>query len=289
MSTTFSVTAFKNQTINMLTGFTASATPMGYINFYNGTQAVDPSTTPTGTLEFASYSSAPGISAQMSSSGGGVSQLSVLRGPTTPASALTCSSITTARIYNTSGTAVIDTTATAAGGGGGVIIDSVNAVAGVGSTVQAFSFKLPLNNGGTMSMNATLVDRMVDLWTGAASVVPEMGKNTNGQCLLQLYSGSAPASADLVATGTLLASIPLGSTNIWATAAGGAAALSSFPSVTAVGTGTVGYARLVKSYGAFTFIIQGSAGTAATDFVVSTVSLTSGVTSVALNEATISI
>lgn len=289
MATTFATVAFKNQTINMLTGVTASPIPLGAVVPYNGSQAADPSSVISGSVVFSSYGSAPNISTHMSAAGGGISQLTNSRQPVTPASALTVSALTFARIYNTSGQACIDASVSAAGGGGSVILDSIDSVAGVGVIVQAFSLKLPLNNGGSLSMNAALVDRLVDLWCGNATVVPEMGKNTNGQCLFRVYSGAAPTSADLPPTGTLLLSTALGGTNIWATASGGSSALVSNPASTALATGTAGYARLVKSYGALTYIIQGSVGTAATDFVISTVDLTSGVTSVALNEATISI
>jgi hypothetical protein len=206
MATTFHTVNFKNKTIDMLTGITAATTPIGFVNAYNGVQAADPSAVPAGAFVFAAATSGPNLNTQMSFSGQGVSQLATPRGPTTPANALTTSTITTARIFTTASAAIIDVVATLGGGGGGIILDTLNAVAGVGYTVTAFSLKLPLNNGGTLSMNAPLVDRLVDLWGGASSTVPEMGKNTNGQCLFQVYTGAAPASADLPATGTLLVS-----------------------------------------------------------------------------------
>lgn len=289
MATTFHVTNFKNLLINMLTGISASPTPIGFINPYNGAQAVDPSAAPAGTFVFASVANAPNLSGNLSFSGQGISQLTTQRAPVSAAGAATVSTITSARIFTTGQVAIIDVVASLSGGGGGVILDTLNSVAGIGAIVQAFSLKLPLNNGGTFSMNAALVDRLVDLWGGNSSTVPELGKNTSGQCLFNVYSGAAPASADLPATGTLLLSTVLGSTNIWAAAAAGSATLSSFPASTAVASGTAGYARMIKSFGAFTFIMQGSVGTAATDFVISTTALTSGVTSVSLNEATISI
>lgn len=289
MATTFSVTGFKNKTIDMLTGITASATPIGYVNPYNGVQTADPSTAPAGTFVFASVTNAPNLNTKMTFSGQGVSTLEAYVAPTSMAGAATVNTLTTARIFTTGSVAIIDVVASTTGGGGGVILDTLNSVAGVGCIVQNFALKLPLNNGGTLSMNAPLVDRLVDLWCGGVATVPELGKNTNGQCLFNVYTGAAPASADLPATGTLLVSTALGATNIWSAAAGGSATLASTPTSTAVGTGTAGYARLIKSYGNFTFIIQGSVGTAATDFVISTTAITSGVTSVVLNEATVSI
>ena len=289
MASTFHVTNFLNKTVDMLTGVTTSATPIGYVNAYNGAQTANPADTPAGTFVFATVANAPNLNADMSFAGQGISALQASVAPTTASGAATVSTLTTARIFTTGQVAIIDTTATLIGGGGGAILNTLNPLAGVGFNVDAFSLKFPLNNGGTLSTNAALTDRLVDLWAGTASVVPEMGKNTNGQCLFQVYSGSAPASADLAATGTLLVSTALGGTNIWATASGGSSALVSNPSSLAVGTGTAGYARLTKSYGAFTFIIQGSVGTTATDFVTNTTSITSGVTTVTLNEATISL
>jgi hypothetical protein len=289
MATTVHITNFENKVIDLLTGISTATTPIGYINAYNGAQAADPSVAPAGTFVFATVSQAPNLNTKMTFAGQGVSQLSTVVPPTTPGGAATVSTITTARIFTTSQLPILDVTATLVGGGGGIILNTLNSLVGVGYNVDAFAIKLPLNNGGTLSWNAALVDRMINMWAGTSAVSPEMGKNTNGQCLFQVYSGAAPASADLPATGTLLVSTALGGTNIWATASGGSAALVSNPSSLAVGTGTAGYARMVKSYGSLTFIIQGSVGTAATDFVISTTSITSGVTTVDLNEATLSI
>lgn len=289
MATTFHTVQFKNKTLDLLTGVSTSATPIFYANPYNGAQAADPSFAPVGAFEFAAATSGPNLNTQMTASGGGISQLSAARSPTTPANALSTASITTVRLFNTSSQALIDVVASVAGGGGGIILDSLNANAGVGSIVKAFSLKLPLNNGGTFSMNAQLVDRLVDLWGGASSQTPYMGINTSGTSAFQLWDGTAPASADLPATGNLLLTTNLGGANIWAAASGGAAALASFPASTALYTSTPTYARLTKTFGAFTFVMQGSVGTAATDFVVSTMTLVAGVTSVALNEATISL
>lgn len=289
MATTFHVVNFKNKTLDMLTGVTATATPIYYVNPYNGVQAADPSVTPAGTFEFAAPTSGPNLNTKMSAAGGGISQLATYVQPTTPASALSVSALTTARLFTSGSAALIDVVASLSGGGGGIILDSLTSSAGVGNTVQAFSLKFPFNNGGTLSMSASLVDRMVDLWGGAATVVPEMGKNTNGACALLIYSGTAPATADAPATGSLLASISVGSTNAWNAASGGACSLAATLSATASGTGTAGYARLVKNYGALTYTIQGSVGTAATDFTINTTALTSGVTTVSLTEATITL
>lgn len=289
MAITFHVANFKNKTLDMLTGVTATATPIYYVNPYNGAQVADPSIAPAGAYEFAAATSGPNLNTSMSAAGGGISQLARKVPPTTPANALSTASITTCRLYTSASLPLIDVVASTVGGGGEIILDSLTAAAGIGSRVDAFSLKLPFNNGGTLSMSASLVNRMIDLWCGGASVVPEMGKNTNGACALYIYSGAAPATADTDATGSLLATISLGSTNAWNAASGGACSLAASLSATASGTGTAGYARLVKTYGAIQYTIQGSVGTAGTDFTIDTTSLTSGVTSVSLTEATITL
>jgi hypothetical protein len=289
MATTFHVVNFKNKTLDMLTGVSASTTPIGYVVPYNGVQPADPSVAPAGTAEFASYSYGPNLNTRMAASGGGISQLSAYTQPTTPAQAASVATLTFARIYTTGGVAILDCPASTTGGGGSIILDSLTSSAGVGNVVQAFSLKMPINNGGTLMLSASLMDRLVDIWGGGSSVVPQMGVNTNGAVGLYLYSGAAPATADAPATGSLLATISFGGTNTWNAASGGGASLAATPSATASGTGTVGYARLIKTYGANTFTIQGSVGTTATDFVINTTALTSGVTTVTLTEATISL
>lgn len=289
MATTFHTVNFKNKTIDMLTGVTASATPIYYVNPYNGAQAADPSLAPAGSFEFAAPTSGPNLNTKLSAAGGGIATLATNVPPTTPANALSTAAITTARLYTSSSAALIDVVASTTGGGGGMILDSLTASAGIGSIVQAFSLSLPFNNGGTLSMSASLVDRLVDLWTGASSVVTELGKNTNGASALLIYSGSAPATADAPATGSLLATISFGGTNIWNAASGGAASLAATVSALASGTGTAGYGRLIKTYGTNVYTLQGSIGTAATDFVINTTALTAATTTVSLTECTISI
>jgi hypothetical protein len=288
MATTFHVTNFKNKTIDWLTGINSSVTPLAYVVPYNGVQPADPSVVPAGTAEFSSYSYGPNMNTKLSAAGAGISQLATYVPPTTPSQAAAVSTLTFARIYTTGGVAVVDVDVSLSGGGGALILDSLTSTVAVGNTVRAFSFKIPFTSG-TIALSASLANRLVDMWCGASSTIPQLGINTNGASNLLLYSGAAPATADAPATGTLLATIGIGASNIWAAASGGAAALAATPSALASGTGTAGYARLVKTYGAVTYTLQGSVGTAATDFVVDTVTLTSGVTTVTLTQATISL
>ncbi len=295
MATTFATVAFKNKTIDWLTGLNASNTPIGpIIPFYQAVQPTDPSTAISGSPSFtaAEYASAPSVNGHMSVASGGISQLANSRPPVTPANADTVgTNMNYARIYSTAGTALID--CSYATSGAGVNGDSLLSSVGVGNIITGFAFKLPADNGGTLKLNGALINRMVDLWTGnQTTAVPYMGATTSGACSLMLYSGSAPASADAVATGNLVANIILDGTNIWAAAAGGAAALTgTLRNALGLTADTIGYARLVKTYtGGQIFVIQGAVSTTTntSDFVLST--LTPGVGgTVTLNEATISI
>lgn len=289
MATTFHVTNFKNKLLDMLTGQSTSATPFGPVNFYNGVQPADPSATPAGAAVFASIANGPNVNTKMGSAGAGITQLGVAVAPTTPSGAAGVSSLTFARLNSTGSAPLIDTSLSLAGGGGGAIVDTLTSAAGVGPTLQALGFKIPTSLG-TVLLSLSLANRIADLWGGAASVVPSMGNTTNGSSTLSIYSGSAPASADVPATGTLLAQFNMTGTNLWAAASGGAIALNGAgPSVTPIGTGTATYYRLVKNNGLFTFTIQGSVGTSSSDLLVSTTSCTSGSGSIQITDGTISV
>lgn len=295
MATTFHTTNFKNKTIDWLTGLNASNTPIGpIIPFYAVSQPADPSVALPATSCFtaAEYGSAPSVNTHMSTASGGVSQLVNNRAPVTPANADTVgTNMNYARIFTTGGLPLIDCSYSTTGAG--VNGSSLLSSAGVGVDIVGFAFKLPADNGGTLKLNAALINRLVDLWMGnQTTAVPYMGITTSGACSLMLYSGSAPASADAVATGNLVANIPLDGTNIWAAAAGGAAALTgTLRTALGLTADTIGYARLVKNYtGGQVFVIQGSVATTPTtsDFLLNT--LTPGIGgTVQLNEATISI
>lgn len=291
MATTFSVVAFKNATLDALTGVAAAPSPFASANPYNGAQAANPDTAPAGSFEFVANANAPALTGTMVAAVDGISVISGSIAPVSPGSALATASITTVRISDASDVGLVDVVASVSGGGGGIILDSLTAVVAVGSTIEAFSFSLPLNNGGTVKVNSALATQLVALWCSASGVSPKMGINTSGGCVLNLYEsgGSPPSTADAAAVGTLLASITIGASNIWAAASGGSVALAANPSVLASASGTADYARLVKTYGTETFVIQGSAGLAATDFVFDYVTLVSGVTTVTLTEATISL
>ena len=263
---------------------------MAYVQAWNGAQPGDPSATPVGSAEFASIANAPTVLGKMSAAGGGVTQLGSPASPNTPAGAAALSGITFVRVYDGSSLPLIDTTASLAGGGGGAILDSLTSNAGVGNVLQAFSLKMP-NALNTLMLSQSLADRLVDVWANSGNTAPQMGINTGGGSTITLYGGTVPSSAD-AAAGTALATYSMGATNLWGAAAGGAVSLAAAgPTATASATGTATYFRMVKTLGAFTFTFQGTVGTVsgASDMILNTVALTSGVTSVQITDFTISI
>jgi hypothetical protein len=291
MGTTFHVTNFKNKLLNMLTGTDTSATPFSFVNFFNGAQPADPSVTPVGAAVFASISQGPSVSGRMTAAGGGILQLSTPTAPGTPAGAAGVASLTFARLYNASQVALIDAVVSLSGGGGGVILDTLSPSAGVGPTLQALGFQMPLSLS-TLSLSLSLANRLADVWGGGSSTTPNMGNVTGGSSTLSVFTGSAPASADAPSTGTLLAQFNMSSTNLWASASGGGVALNGVgPSVTPVGTGTIGYWRMVKNNGSFIFTMQGTCGVASGsgDMLFSVSSVTSGSGSLQVTDASITI
>lgn len=96
----------------------------------------------------------------------------------------------------------------------------------------------------------------------------------SGPATLEIRTGSQPANADAAASGTLLATLTLNDPA--GAQSGGVITMSVSPAVTAtaVATGTAGWARLKDSTGAT--VLDGSVGTAATDFIIDSTSITSG-------------
>lgn len=273
MPTTFNP-VFKNQLIDSLTG-RAATIQLYYIQPWNGAQPADPATAPTGSSPFTAYNTSVIIGTFMSAPGMGVSQLAA---PKSAIASSTVGSLTFARIYNTSGVGMIDTPVSLAGGGGGVILNTLNASSGVGLAVDKFSFKMPQSNG-TIQLNADVVNGLA-----SAFCVTPFNVALGTSASINVYSGAAPANADMAATGTLLVSFTTGTTSPWNVAAGGAAGLTANLTAAAVATGTAGYVRIVKN----ALALQGSVGTSAADFILDTVSIVSGAT-ITLSEATISI
>lgn len=264
MATTFAAT-FKNKTIDSLTG-RATTTLLGYAQFYNGAQPAAPSDAPAGSPVFSSYSGSVPFSTFMSQPAGGISALSQSR---SAAATSAVSSITFSRLYDTSGTAQIDVVASLVGGGGGIIVPSLTSSAGIAYVVDALSLKLP-NNLGSVYLNNNLRDALVSAWCVTAANVA-----AGSSAVINVYSGSVPADANAAATGTLLVSFTTAAAGAsWNTASGGSAALvSNLAAVAGAGSATTAtYARMVKG----SYVLQGTVGTSGTDFVMDSVTITSG-------------
>lgn len=262
-----------------------------YCNFYNGAQPASPADTPAGSAVWSSAAAGVNISSVMSSPSGGVSSLASSRVGASQASAAGVGSLTFARFASFNGSSYIgciDVPVSLSGGGGGAIIGSLTSVAGVGPTLVSYSIKIPFSLG-TLAIGSVLASYIAGMFTGLNYTPLYMGANTIGASVIDIYSGSPPATADGAATGTLLCTITLGATQIWAAASGGTAALAVQPSATSLASGTIGYARLKKTIGGHDYVIQGTAGSSGTDFVFNVSSTTGTSTTVTLISAPLSI
>ena len=193
------------------------------------------------------------------------------------------------RVYSSGQSALMDIPVSLVGGGGGMILSTLTSIVSTAMSINAFSIKVPTSHGATLKINTAMANKMAEALTGVSSTAIEIGKSTGGACTWVLYSGAPPATADLAATGSVLATFTMNTTNVFQTAVAGSAALTgSLTPVTASGTGTVGYCRISKTLGGATCVIQGTAGISGTDFLVNTVDLVAATTSVTITDATVS-
>lgn len=264
MATNFAIT-WKNKTIDSLLGRASNTSILAYLNGYAGAIVADP-TTAVSLLQPTVTSGAP-LGSSMSQPAVGVSSLGVSK--LTSATGVVAMTLGNGRIFDAGQIAQIDTTATVAGGGGGVICPTLTSSAGVVFQFDQFSLKMP-SSLGTVFFNDALRDALVSMWTVLAANV---GLGNAG--VISIYSGTAPANANLAATGTLLWSVTVAATGAsWNAASGGSAALVSSLAAAAVATGTATYARFVK--GGYT--LQGTVGTAAADFIVDNTTMVNATT-----------
>ncbi len=109
--------------------------------------------------------------------------------------------------------------------------------------------------------------------------------NTGGAGTIKIYTGSQPATADIAASGTLLATFTLDNPG-FGTASGGTVTLNGTPrTVAASNTGTAGWFRIASGGGST--ILDGSVGTSGNQINLNTTSITSGV-NVTITSGTIS-
>lgn len=117
-----------------------------------------------------------------------------------------------------------------------------------------------------MALNTQLSD------ASANAAVNAMTARVNSGTI-KIYTGSQPANGNSSLTGTLLATIALGST-AFASASAGSAALNTTSAVTAVATGTAGYFAVCNSGGTAEWM--GSIGLSSANLVMGSTSITSG-------------
>lgn len=275
---TYLSAACKGYLLDSLTGRAATNlnyTAPAYITPYAGAQQTDPTVTLTGTLPLGTGV----LGFNLGTMGAPSVGVSSIASPKTASATATVASIAFARIYGALGVGIMDTTASLTGGGGGVILNTLSTTVGVNFTLSAFSFKMPQING-TVMLNIALVNAIASAMCITSAAV---GLCTSS--VTNVYSGTPPASADVAATGTLLVSFTNGATSPWAVASGPSSALTApLASSAAAATGTATYARIVKG----TYVLQGTVGTSAADFILDTVAITSGNT-INLTEATLSL
>lgn len=258
-------TSWVNTLINGITGQGSLGfnNQITFINPYSGAQATTPTGTPAG--EFVIQATF-GIEVRsvLPSVTGGISALSAPRSGTSERTV----TVSFARLRTNNSAAVADVEVTTAGGGGGVIVSTLSAVTGVSYSIDAFSVKMSNDRGGTFKINNALRDAIVGLMIG------KLGATNFGiSCVVEIYSGTAPASPDDAATGTLLWTFTSSSgASMWGPASSTSAALTGSLTANGVATGTAGYVRFTKG----AYVAQASIGTGSEDVTVSTTSIVSG-------------
>lgn len=103
----------------------------------------------------------------------------------------------------------------------------------------------------------------------AAQLASDLGANA----VIEIRTGTKPATPETAASGTLLASVTIAS---WTAATGGTGTVtgSNPAAVTVAATGTAGHFRAKQSGG--TAVIDGTVGTSGADLNLDSVSLVSG-------------
>jgi hypothetical protein len=236
--------------------------------FYTGAPPASPDVAATGT---ALNTVQPLGAVPWGASSNGVIALAVI-----PSQTLTAGY---ARLLAYSGVAVMDMVAGLAASGADIIVSTLTFTTGVAVSVTNLSvsigeflgtvrFNTALRNA-ILNAEKTDVTIPVIVFAGAGSIV--------------IYSGAAPATADIAATGTVLATFTTSNTT-WNAAAAASCALAANIAVNASATGTAGYARMING----SYVMQMSVGTVGADLTIDSLSLTSGVATTITN-ATISI
>ena len=165
-----------------------------------------------------------------------------------------------------------------AGSGADIIMTSL--AASTSSTITDCSVGV-LSGSGTIGANVALRDVLTKLILGKTlasneRLVVTTGTSVPYRAKVNLYSGTAPSSADDAATGTLLWTADLLDTNL-NTVANGETGLTASLTANAVATGTVGYMRITRDNATTVYTLQLAVATdTSADAQLSTLSAVSG-------------
>lgn len=114
--------------------------------------------------------------------------------------------------------------------------------------------------------------------THRTNAMSDIATQAGSSAVIKIWSGSPPATCATADTGTLLVTLT-GNASGLGTASSGVLTFSSITSGTAGNTGTAGYFRVYPSAATSTnAVLQGTVGTAGTDMIIASTSISSGQT-----------
>lgn len=96
--------------------------------------------------------------------------------------------------------------------------------------------------------------------------------------VLQIWTGTAPATAETTATGTKIVEFDLPADWMAAASAGSKALAGTWSGTGINGGGTAGYFRICTAAAATVGIVQGTIGTSGTDMIIDNASIANGQT-----------
>lgn len=141
------------------------------------------------------------------------------------------------------------------------VVDSLVISGSSAMSISTFRVGLPASRG-TVKFSTTLRNKILD------TMFKKNNAHFSAAGTLKVYSGSAPATADESASGTLLWQIAT-TTTTWNAPSSGISALAAGLTATSEAFGAnqvVGYCRFAWTHSAVDYVIQGSVGEGAGDF-----------------------
>lgn len=114
--------------------------------------------------------------------------------------------------------------------------------------------------------------------THRTNAMTQLATDVGVNAVIKFFTGAPPTNCGTADTGTLLVSFA-GNATQFGLAASGVLTSSTIANATAVGTGTAGYFRIYPNAATTTnAVMQGTAGMAATDFILTNSSIAAGQT-----------